>query len=121
MHGETLRISSYISVLMLCRRPRQTHRRYTFLHSWSVVNTVSLVCKIYRNRFADHEIEITQALLEKILVYDKAMTLACDICAELDCLLSFAQASRSYDYRRPVMSEENIIDIRQGRRVLSRS
>ncbi|KAJ3525628.1 hypothetical protein NM688_g8376 [Phlebia brevispora] len=66
----------------------------------------------------DREIEITQALLEKVLVYDEAMTLACDICAELDCLLSFAQASRTYDYHRPVMSEENIIDIRQGRHPL---
>ncbi|KAF7798450.1 hypothetical protein EIP86_009671 [Pleurotus ostreatoroseus] len=66
----------------------------------------------------DREIEITQALLEKVLLYDDAMTTACDICAELDCLLSFAQASRAYDYRRPVLSEENVIDIRQGRHPL---
>ena len=65
--------------------------------------------------FLDREIEITQTLLEKILTYDEAMTLTCDICAELDCLLSFAQASRIYGYHRPRIVEDNIIDIRQGR------
>jgi DNA mismatch repair protein MSH5 len=40
---------------------------------------------------------------------------ACDVCAELDVLLSFAEASRAYDYRRPRMVEEPIIDIIAGR------
>ena len=65
--------------------------------------------------FTDREIEITQALLEKVLVYDEAMTVACDVCAELDCLLAFAQASRAFNYVRPTLIEENVIDIRQGR------
>ena len=64
---------------------------------------------------ADREIEITQALLEKVLVYDEAMTTACDVCAELDCLLAFAQASRANNYVRPTLTEENVIDIRHGR------
>ncbi|TBU56560.1 hypothetical protein BD310DRAFT_960111 [Dichomitus squalens] len=63
----------------------------------------------------DREIEIVQALQEKILVYDEIIGHACDVCAELDCLVSFALAARSYDYRRPYMSTENIIDIKQGR------
>ena len=63
----------------------------------------------------DREIEIVQALLEKILLHEKAINHACDVCAELDCLISFAQASQSYDYRRPHMTEDNVIDIRQGR------
>lgn len=63
----------------------------------------------------DREIEIIQALLEEILVYDQAMGYACDVCAELDCLLSFAEASRMYNYQRPRMVEGNIIDIQQGR------
>ena len=63
----------------------------------------------------DREIEITQTLLEKILVYEEMMTMTCDLCAELDCLLSFTRASKCHDYHRPVISEDNVIDIRQGR------
>jgi DNA mismatch repair protein MSH5 len=63
----------------------------------------------------DREIEIIQELLEEVLVYDKLITHACDVCAELDCLLSFAEASRMYNYQRPQMVDENIIDIYQGR------
>jgi DNA mismatch repair protein MSH5 len=63
----------------------------------------------------DREIEIIQELLEDILIYDQLMSRACDVCAELDCLLSFAEVSRMYNYQRPQMVEENIIDIYQGR------
>ncbi len=63
----------------------------------------------------DREIEIVQALLGKVLVHEKAINHACDVCAELDCLISFAQASQSYDYRKPYMTQDNIIDIKQGR------
>ncbi|KDQ62441.1 hypothetical protein JAAARDRAFT_189767 [Jaapia argillacea MUCL 33604] len=66
----------------------------------------------------DREIELVQALLENILVYDQAIADACDVCAELDCLLSFAEASRAYDYVRPEMVKENIINIKQGRHPL---
>ncbi|RDB18026.1 MutS 5 [Hypsizygus marmoreus] len=66
----------------------------------------------------DREIEIVQGLLEEILVYDEVMNQACHVCAELDCLLSFADASRANDYRRPQMVEDNIIDIYQGRHPL---
>ena len=70
--------------------------------------------------YIDREIEIVQVLQEKVLVHDKAMGNACDICAELDCLISFASASRSYDYKRPLLTEENVIDIKQGRWVSSK-
>ena len=66
----------------------------------------------------DREIEIIQNLLERILQYDEPIAKACDACAELDCLLSFAEASRIYDYHRPVMTEDNVIQIKQGRFVL---
>lgn len=63
----------------------------------------------------DREIEIVQELLEEIIVHDKAMSSACDACAELDCLLSFSDATRASDYRRPKMVETNTIVIKQGR------
>ncbi|KAJ7459929.1 DNA mismatch repair protein MutS [Mycena latifolia] len=66
----------------------------------------------------DREIEIVQELLEEIVVHFEAMAAACDICAELDCLLSYAEASRAFDYRRPEMVDDNIIDIKQGRHPL---
>ncbi|KAH7885327.1 DNA mismatch repair protein MutS [Phlebopus sp. FC_14] len=67
---------------------------------------------------SDREIEIIQELLDRILAYDKAMGDACDVCAELDCLLSFAEAARAFSYRRPQMVEEPIINIVQGRHPL---
>lgn len=70
------------------------------------------MCTTWRS---DREIEIIQTLLVKILVHKDAISEACDVCAELDCLLCFAEASRAYEYRRPEMSEENILHIRQGR------
>lgn len=66
----------------------------------------------------DREIEIVQVLLEKILPHYDIMVKACDTCAELDCLLSFAQASRAFDYRRPRMTDKNIVDIKMGRHPL---
>ncbi|KAJ6585066.1 DNA mismatch repair protein MutS [Mycena capillaripes] len=66
----------------------------------------------------DREMEIVQDLLEEIVVHFEAMAAACDISAELDVLLSFADASRTFEYRRPEMVDENIIDIKQGRHPL---
>ncbi|KAF9019023.1 hypothetical protein BDZ89DRAFT_1103526 [Hymenopellis radicata] len=66
----------------------------------------------------DREIEIIQALLEEILVHYDLVAEACDVFAELDCLLAFADAARMYDYHRPNMVEENITYIKQGRHPL---
>ena len=66
----------------------------------------------------DRELEIIQDLQEHVLKYDALMSRACDICAELDCLICFATASKAYDYRQPEMSEDNILIIKQGRYVL---
>ncbi|KAI0643124.1 DNA mismatch repair protein MutS [Trametes meyenii] len=66
----------------------------------------------------DREIEIVQSLQERVLGFASEIGHVCDVCAELDCLLSFAEASRSYDYRRPYMTEDNVIDIKQGRHPL---
>lgn len=66
----------------------------------------------------DREIEIIHDLENKVIVYDEAMGHACDVCAELDVLLSFAEASRAYDYCRPQMVDEPIINIVQGRHPL---
>ncbi|KAG9315778.1 DNA mismatch repair protein mutS [Chiua virens] len=66
----------------------------------------------------DREIEIIQELLDKILRYGPAMENAANVCAELDCLLSFAEAARTFGYRRPQLVEDPIMDIVQGRHPL---
>jgi DNA mismatch repair protein MSH5 len=63
----------------------------------------------------DRELEIVQELQDAVIRYDKAMIEACDVCAELDCLLCFAEASKLNEYRRPEMNESNAIVIQQGR------
>jgi hypothetical protein len=63
----------------------------------------------------DRELEIIHELAEKVLPFSGAISEACDICAELDCLLCFAEATNQYNYRRPQMSEENVVNIKQGR------
>lgn len=67
---------------------------------------------------SDREIEIVQELLEQILQFETTIAASCDICAELDCLLSFADASSAYDYHRPELSEHNLSVIKQGRYVV---
>ncbi|KAH8825333.1 DNA mismatch repair protein MutS [Flagelloscypha sp. PMI_526] len=66
----------------------------------------------------DREIEIIQELLLDVMKVDKAIVRACDICAELDCLLSLANASIAYNYRRPKIVDEDVIEIVQGRHPL---
>ncbi|KAG6377088.1 muts domain V-domain-containing protein [Boletus reticuloceps] len=66
----------------------------------------------------DREIEIVQELLDKVLQFGQAMEDACTVCAELDCLLSFAEAARAFNYRRPQMVEDPVVDIVQGRHPL---
>lgn len=64
----------------------------------------------------DREIEIIQALLEDVLKMERDIEATCDVAAELDCLLSLATASRTYEYTRPTMVESDIINIIGGRR-----
>ncbi|KAL1682284.1 DNA mismatch repair protein MutS [Schizophyllum commune] len=60
----------------------------------------------------DREIEIVQGLLTEILVYYEDMTESCDV------LLSLADACRAFNYRRPIMVDENVIIINGGRHPL---
>ncbi|KAL4070005.1 DNA mismatch repair protein MutS [Scleroderma yunnanense] len=66
----------------------------------------------------DREIELVHDLLEETMPFHDSMINACDVCAELDCLLAFAEAARVYNYRRPQMVDGSIIDIVQGRHPL---
>ncbi|EJD50894.1 hypothetical protein AURDEDRAFT_135210 [Auricularia subglabra TFB-10046 SS5] len=67
---------------------------------------------------AEIELEIVHALSERVMPYAPAIEATCAILAELDCLLSFAQASLVQGYMRPLMSEENVLAVRGGRHPL---
>ena len=55
--------------------------------------------------------ELVQALSEFI----SAIQINANQVARLDCLLSFATAARENNYIRPVLSDDDVLDIRQGR------
>lgn len=92
-------------------RHGQPYRRSTSSNS----RYGSFPVQTFRAKCVDREIEIVQELLGNVLRYGPAMEDASNVCAELDCLLSFAEAARTFDYRRPRIVEDPIIDIVQGR------
>lgn len=61
------------------------------------------------------EAELYQELLASIEPYISAIQTNAHIIAQLDCLLCFAGNARQFNYRRPVVTEEPVLDIRQGR------
>ncbi|KAJ3149151.1 MutS protein msh5 [Geranomyces variabilis] len=66
----------------------------------------------------DREIELMQRLQETILAYRGPLIQIAEVCAELDCILSLAEAARKYDYTRPEMTEESVLEIVKGRHPL---
>ncbi|KAG9034813.1 MutS protein msh5 [Tulasnella sp. JGI-2019a] len=71
-----------------------------------------------RSIITGREIEIMHALQERVMEYEDAMKASCDACSELDCLLSLTTASRIYDFVRPHMTTENMLEITNGRHPL---
>lgn len=78
--------------------------------------------KIYEEKILGAEekmLAIEQQLFNDIVMslldYVNAIQLNAALLAQLDCLLSFAQLASAYNYCRPRLVEEDIIDIRQGR------
>ena len=70
------------------------------------------------SNISDREIEIMHRLCETILEYKNALTEMTNAFAELDCLVSLTNAARKYRYTRPTMTNENILNITQGRHPL---
>ncbi|KAI7088979.1 hypothetical protein KC356_g2889 [Hortaea werneckii] len=69
-------------------------------------------------RICDKEIEIIQALSERVLQYDELLNETSDICGELDSLVALARGAQLHNFCRPRMTEENIIKIKGGRHPL---
>ncbi|KAF9095287.1 MutS protein msh5 [Mortierella sp. GBA35] len=66
----------------------------------------------------DREIDILQALQERILEYSQLLVTCSDLCAELDVLVSLARVARLRNYKRPVMVQNNTLEIVNGRHPL---
>ena len=114
MHGEFLGSqATYLVHLSPVERLGHSYRRLVLFYRRYAF--VAFFLTPSSRHLKDREIEIIHALKERILVYDQAITKACDTCAELDCLLCFASASTSFNYCRPHMSEENVLLIKRGR------
>jgi DNA mismatch repair protein MutS len=61
------------------------------------------------------EMDIYQKLLAEIEPFIAAIQTNANIIAQLDCLLCFANNARKYSYRRPVLEQDAVLDIKQGR------
>lgn len=62
----------------------------------------------------DHEIEITQSLQEETAKNSAEILNACNLCAQLDCHMAFADVALRNNYIRPEMSSENVLEIEMG-------
>jgi len=67
---------------------------------------------------ADYELSMMHRLCETVLEFKYSLLEMARSLSELDCLLSFATATRKYHYNKPVMTEESILKISQGRHPL---
>lgn len=66
----------------------------------------------------DFEIEIAYDLAQRVLEDEKLLVTASDLCGELDCNLAFAHTARQFKMTRPMVTEDNVIDIKGGRHLL---
>ncbi|XP_048235467.1 DNA mismatch repair protein MSH5 isoform X5 [Ricinus communis] len=74
-------------------------------------------CIVYIHQI-DMERAITRDLVSHILLFSTFLLKAVNFVAELDCLLSLALVARQNNYSRPILTEETLLDIQNGRHVL---
>ena len=61
------------------------------------------------------EAQLFNSLVQAVIEYISAIQVDCVELAQLDCLLGFARVSAENKYNCPVITDENVIDIHQGR------
>lgn len=66
-------------------------------------------------KIAALELQLYDALIDKIQTVLARMQQNAQAIAQIDCLLSFAHIARQYQYCRPQISDEQMLDIKQGR------
>lgn len=68
-----------------------------------------------QNVIADMETCICTELIQRLAQFSHPMRLASAAAAEADCLLSLSVAAVNNNYHRPEISEDAILDIKNGR------
>ena len=71
------------------------------------------------NKIRDIENSILRELLTKVLEHSGMLLSATSAIAEVDCFLSFAKVAREQNYFRPRLTQQNVLDIQNGRHPLS--
>ncbi len=66
----------------------------------------------------DLEIEMSYDLAQRVLQYEQMLVAVSDLCGELDCMFALAQGANQYNLVRPRVTDENLIDIKNGRHLL---
>jgi DNA mismatch repair protein MutS len=61
------------------------------------------------------ELDLYQQLMAAIDPFISAIQCNASVAAQIDCLLCFAENARRFNYHRPVLTEDQLIDIRDGR------
>ncbi|KAI3948865.1 hypothetical protein MKX01_022279 [Papaver californicum] len=88
-----------------------------FYHTCKTRELDDLIGDIY-HKILDMERAIIRDLVSHVLVFSSHLIKAVNFAAELDCFLSLALVARQNNYVRPTLTEESVIDIRNGRHVL---
>ncbi|KAK6946930.1 DNA mismatch repair protein MutS, C-terminal [Dillenia turbinata] len=89
----------------------------SFYHTPKTRELDSLLGDIY-HKILDMERAITRDLVSHVLLFTTHLLQAVNFAAELDCLLSLTLVARQNKYVRPILTEESVIDIKNGRHVL---
>ncbi|KKA30528.1 hypothetical protein TD95_003372 [Thielaviopsis punctulata] len=67
---------------------------------------------------SDFEIEILHSLSREVLSYESSLLTAANVCGDLDCMVALALGAQKYNWVQPVVTTENVIQIRGGRHPL---
>ncbi|XP_034896773.1 DNA mismatch repair protein MSH5 isoform X7 [Populus alba] len=70
------------------------------------------------HKILDMERAITRDLVSHVLLFSDHLLKAINFAAELDCILSLAIVAHQNNYVRPILTEETLLDIQNGRHVL---
>ncbi|XP_011012094.1 PREDICTED: DNA mismatch repair protein MSH5 isoform X3 [Populus euphratica] len=70
------------------------------------------------HKILDMERAITRDLVSHVHLFSDHLLKAINFAAELDCILSLAIVAHQNNYARPILTEETLLDIQNGRHVL---
>ncbi|KAG1335336.1 hypothetical protein COCNU_03G014550 [Cocos nucifera] len=88
-----------------------------FYHTSKTRELDNLLGDIY-HKILDMERAIIRDLVSRIIHFVPQLIMAVNFAAELDCFLSLALVAQQNNYVRPILTEDTLLDIQNGRHVL---